>query len=84
MVRGRILEQSYWMASLVSKVLPAQALKQRHEVAEADTWDLRPLFATSADWETNLERLRSYEGVMNKWKGHLAKEVDLLGALEKE
>ncbi len=57
---------------------------QRHEVAEADTWDLRPLFATSADWETNLERLRSYEGVMNKWKGHLAKEVDLLGALEKE
>ena len=84
MVRGRILEQSVWVASIVSTVLPAQALKQRHEVAEADTWDLRPLFATSADWEKNLERLRSYEGVMMKWKGHLAKGEDLLGALEKE
>ena len=84
MVRGRILEQSVWVASIVSTVLPAQALKQRHEVAEADTWDLRPLFVTSADWEKNLERLRSYEGVMMKWKGHLAKGEDLLGALEKE
>ena len=84
MVRGRILEQSLWVASIVSTVLPAQALKQRHEVAEADTWDLRPLFVTSADWEKNLERLRSYEGVMMKWKGHLAKGEDLLGALEKE
>ena len=71
MVRGRILEQSLWVASIVSTILPAQALKQRHEVAEADTWDLRPLFATSADWEKDLERLRSYEGVMMKWKGHL-------------
>ena len=84
MVRGRILEQSVWVAFIVSTVLPAQALKQRHEVAEADTWDLCPLFATSADWEKNLERLRSYEGVMMKWKGHLAKGEDLLGALEKE
>ena len=84
MVRGRILEQSLWVASIVSTVLPAQALKQRHEVPEADTWDLRPLFATSADWEKDLERLRSYEGVMMQWKGHLAKGEDLLGALEKE
>ena len=84
MVRGRILEQSLWVASIVSTILPAQALKQRHEVAEADTWDLRPLFATSADWEKDLERLRSYEGVMMKWKGHLAKGKDLLAALEKE
>ena len=59
MVRGRILEQSPWVASMVSTVLPGQDLKQRHEVAEADTWDLRPLFATSADWEKDLERLRS-------------------------
>jgi len=72
------------MSSTVSTVLPAQALKQRHEVAEADTWDLRPLYATSADWEMSLERLRTYEGVMMKWKGHLAKGKDLLGALEEE
>ena len=84
MVRGRLLEQCRQVASLKISSSPAQPLKQRHEVEEADTWDLSPLYATSADWEKDLERLRAHEGAMSHWQGCLIKEKDLLAALEKE
>lgn len=43
----------------------------RSEVPESDQWDLKPLFQTAADWETDFVRLQqTFEGVA-KFRGHV-------------
>ena len=43
----------------------------RSEVPESDQWDLKPLFQSAADWETDFVRLQqTFEGVA-KFRGHV-------------
>ena len=43
----------------------------RSEVPESDQWDLKPLFQSAVDWETDFVRLQqTFEGV-SKFRGHV-------------
>ena len=63
---------------------PVKKVPERAEVNPQDTWDLRPLYPTDADWEKGLEQLKGQKGRMLKWKGKLHRGEDLAAALEEE
>lgn len=63
---------------------PARTPK-RSEVAEADTWDLTPLYRDDAGWESDFERLKQTFGRIGDFRGRLAEgPATLAGCLEFE
>ena len=69
----------------LSAAPPVSTLKTRGEVPPGDTWDLTPIFADDAAWESEFSDLASrYEGI-NEFKGTLTKSAGgLAKALEFE
>ncbi len=64
---------------------PAKKTPLRSEVASADTWDLTPLFADDAAWESEFQALQADYPTIAKFRDHLAEDVTtLLEALEFE
>jgi len=63
---------------------PVRKVPQRSEVAEGDTWDLGPLFADAASWESAFEKCKGMKGRMLCWKGKLANPSELAQAFEEE
>jgi oligoendopeptidase F len=60
---------------------PLTTLKSRSEVPAGDTWDLTPIFADDAAWESEFSDLASrYEGI-HAFKGTLGKSATNLAAV---
>lgn len=58
---------------------------ERHEVAEEDTWDLRPLYADDAAWEKELAEVGATYGEITSYEGKIGTSATLLrDALECE
>ena len=69
----------------LSGEIPPKTLKIRSEVPESDTWDLTPLFADDAAWETEFAALASRYGGVSAFRGTLSRSTkDLLNLLEFE
>ena len=78
LVHGRS-HQVLWIADL-SGDAPLSTLKSRSEVPAGDTWDLTPIFADDAAWESEFSDLASrYEGI-HAFKGTLGKSASNLAA----
>ncbi len=61
------------------------AIPLRSEIAEPDTWDLRPLFATEKDYRQSLEHYRAEYPRLSEFKGRLGRSAqDLFACLELE
>jgi oligoendopeptidase F len=50
----------------------------RHELAEADTWDLGPLFETPAEWAEAFETLQRLFPEMEKFRGRVGESAETL------
>ncbi len=75
------------MRFLISDTTPAatKTTPLRSEVAEADTWDLTPLFSDDDAWESEFQSLQHDYPVITDFRGQLAESVaKLLEALEFE
>ncbi|PRO66065.1 oligoendopeptidase F [Alkalicoccus urumqiensis] len=55
-------------------------VRQRHEVAEAETWDLRDLFRTPSNWEAAVEEIPEILPEVTKWKGFVTESGQSLRA----
>ena len=78
LVHGRG-HQVAWIADL-SGDAPLSTLKSRSDVPAGDTWDLTPIFADDAAWESEFSDLASrYEGI-HAFKGTLGKSASNLAA----
>ena len=78
LVHGRS-HQVAWIADL-SGDAPLSTLKSRSEVPAGDTWDLTPIFADDAAWESEFSDLAfRYEGI-HAFKGTLGKSASNLAA----
>ena len=83
LVHGRD-HQVAWIADL-SGDAPLSTLKSRSEVPAGDTWDLTPIFADDADWESEFSDLASRYERIHAFKGTLGKSAsDLASALNFE
>lgn len=56
----------------------AGGVPTRGEVAEADTWDLTPLFATAAAWNEGFEKLASSYTTISKFQGRIGESATTL------
>ena len=50
----------------------------RHEVPEADTWDLSALYPNWDAWELDLQRLHSYLEELSRYQGRLGESLEVL------
>ena len=84
MVRGPGFQQCEQMVAPAHPAQRLQKIPSRSDLRTEDTWDLSPLFAVEADWEKELETLRTKRGAMMRWRGKLGEAEGLAGALEEE
>jgi oligoendopeptidase F len=54
------------------------SIPSRAEVSAQHTWDLSRLYNQDTEWETDLERLASYEENITEFQGRLAESADTL------
>lgn len=69
--------------AVTALALPAQLQATETEVDEQYVWDLTPFYATKADWEAELKRLRGEIDTLKTYQGQLGKDAKtLLKALD--
>lgn len=74
-----------FLSAVVEEPQAARRTPARSEVAEADTWDLTPLFADAAAWEAEFTNLEAGYKKISEHRGRVGESPEaLLAALEFE
>jgi oligoendopeptidase F len=58
--------------------MAVQPVPTRDQVAEADTWDLTPLFENDEQWQASLHRLEEMAAGFEKFRGRLGESAGVL------
>jgi oligoendopeptidase F len=72
------MKHAYFISNESTAPSEIRSTPSRSEVAEADTWDLSPLYATDADWEAEFQSVgETFPGV-TKFQGRIAEGPGVL------